>query len=62
MGRNLNRIRNQIGLARWELSEMTGISLSLIESLEEETVSAVSVRDAVALADALGISVQQLFK
>ncbi len=61
MGKKLSQIRHQRGMGRRELSEMTGISLSLIDALEEGILPAVSVHDAVALADALNVAVNELF-
>lgn len=61
--RNIHWLREKAGLSNLELSQRSGVSLEMLEALEEEMLpEEMMMDDAFALADALTCKVTELFQ
>lgn len=54
-------VRTSAGLTQEELSKKSGISRTIISGLENGTVNSVTTDTIVAIAEALGVSVNNIF-
>lgn len=58
---NIRKIRRERDITQEELSEKTGISRATISALEQGSVSNTTANTLVKIADALGVSIRDLF-
>jgi transcriptional regulator with XRE-family HTH domain len=60
LGRRLQRFRERAGLTQHELAERAGVARTIIANLERGSRAGITLSNALRIADALGISVDQL--
>jgi transcriptional regulator with XRE-family HTH domain len=60
LGRRLRRFRERVGLSQDALADRAGVARTIIANLERGHRSGITLSNALRLADALGISVDQL--
>ena len=60
VGPKLKQLREARGLTQSRLAREAGVSLGIVRQLEQGTVASPTVRIALALADALGVSIGDL--
>lgn len=61
MGYRIKEIREQINMSQQELIKRSGISRGTISALENGTMRATTTKTLVAIANALGVTVDQIF-
>ena len=57
----IKEYRRELGMSQEELSQKSGVSRTIISGLESGTISVTSTKTLVAIADALGKDVHDIF-
>mgnify|MGYP003317880073 FL=1 len=57
----IKEFRRELGMSQEELSQKSGVSRTIISGLENGTISVTSTKTLVAIADALGKDVHDIF-